>query len=149
MKVFQLLRNKIYYILLLIVLLFEKCDIGENGCTSKTTFLNQSFQNIQIITFNDSGIISDTIQVLSSNNFITKDGDFPDCPASYFISYDSCLIVYNDTLSIMHGSKTGIPTCLNNNILCLNSFKEIKKKDNVEEYEYTFTEADYEFAKNR
>ena len=137
------------FLFLISAIFLALCDSGVNSCTSKTTFKNLAGHNIKIIIFDIGGLNKDSLEIKNEEVLIKSVADFPDCPKSYRISYDSCIIIYNDSVQITHGSKSGISNCNSRNIFCIDSYITIKKEQFEEEFLYTFTEADYEFAKNR
>ena len=123
---------------------------GEPSCLSVTYYKNKSGQDIKIESYFKSGIKDSTI-LLPNNEMLTfKNGGIGFCGSViYILTSDSISVVFNDSIRITHGSKSGIDSCNGRNLRCSNSFDRRQIEEDYNEYTYTFTEEDYEFAKNR
>ncbi len=149
-SLFKILKITPFVILLIFVtLLFSKCTNNDDVKSGITLYINSSGKDIIIQDYFSFGRIGNK-KKLSNNETLrfsrSKRGSY-----ELFLlpTSDSITIIYDDSIQITHGSKTGIDSCNGRNLRCFNSFDNKVISNVSEQYTYTFTEADYEFAKNR
>ena len=138
-------------LILLIIFSITQCSPDDKTCGSDTIYANMSNKRIKIINYLKGGTIGN-IKVIENKEFYTlsRSNRSGACPSIFFLtSTDSITITFDDSIKITQGSKLGIDSCNGRNLLCANSFVKTQIDKDYNEFTYTFTEADYEFAKNR
>ena len=143
------------YLLLLtissMILIFSSgCDLGAEGCVNEAKYINNTGMDIRIISFRGDGD-TNKLDLIKNNEDLKLSSSSigGSCPIPTFMTIDSLIVKFSDSVSITYGSKSGIDSCNGRNLFCENSFVKRNLKENYNEYTYTFTEEDYEFAKNR
>jgi hypothetical protein len=59
---------------------------------------------------------------------------------------DSIIVVYDDSISVLHGTYKFDPNRLKKDLLCNDSYQKTETGKYDEHYQYTFTNEDYEEA---
>ena len=143
--------NILYKVLISIFILSNiSCDIFKpEPYTSITNFkiVNSSEEKIELIKYFRNNLPSNIIIQINEVVDIDKNGlKGQYVPDTLFEGYDSIRVIFNDLVSIMHKRITEEGKDVNRNLLFLDSYTGGVVNDHRFEYEYIFTDNDYQEA---
>lgn len=159
------MKTQIKLASLLGICFLSSCVIKDYVSQTKTYLLNSSGHIIEVMPYNGNAVATVDYKKLSPNERIVVYEEAPwgrtidPSWGSLLTFYDSVIVVYDGLYRVKHNAfndTTTCRTCLSahdrrnlNNDLSYNKVLEEENKNYLKGYyEYTFTEADYEFAKD-
>ena len=151
--------KSIFVYFLFILVLFSSCKKKENIPVNIISFINSSDTKIKIKLYNDSffmrydtnysvidSVILNPSEIWEYANYNNRDYYY--YIEDFFNRLDSVQVVYNDTLSIYHGSKLyKVKKSIKNKNSFTYRVRGYSKYASSYHYEYFFTNADFEEAK--
>lgn len=143
---------------------FSSC-IKESMTTTIATLKNQSGVSINIIAYVNGTQLNNIVEIIANSSFeISHENNFgisnnAGFSSKYLSGMDSVKVVFNDSFIVTHYRKIADslhPKSLGNNnnrnifnyLNYVYSFVDKSKHSRLTTYIYTFTEADYNFAKD-
>lgn len=155
-------------LLIIIFFVISGCTSIKDETTTLKSYITNSTLSAKItILFYKTGFVSskDTLKILPGETIQFGDGwEFGDIKVPMFESEhlggpeDSVVVIFNDSFSVTHYANT--PTDLSSKYYLFESLRNINnplsyefetvriKKERINYHYYTFTESDYEFAKD-
>jgi len=140
--------NKLKYLLLILIFsVIFSCDKRHSDSTFTFDIINNTSSDLYFIgikTINNE--LNEEIITFTDNQImITKGSRFSKVRPTP-ITYDSLIVIYNDTVRVTHSPYLDTKYTLEKNIYLENSWEKINQDDNLFQELYIFNEASFQEA---